>query len=530
MPSRSREQNTLVSDCSFALRQLAVLSDTRAENGEVLGEFIVALASLTQYEPTTKVNYSDFAAASNVKTAKKSKWQFFRYLRFHLGVATRALSSARREETLTIYAIDPNRLDIQPSQSLESALSVHTASDLSVLSAWFHEDNDPKTILAFDPKTAPDYRSISDVISEPAMSPIAIMFLTFLRPTCLLWLPRIYWEGQKILGPSYNTFRKRFVSLLLISVFLLGVTVLARGSGRNLRMLCMTSNSVFLEALRALILAKPTGYVVEIQHGIASPQFDPYFLSYKPALAESGHGKLDIIPLLAPPFCATPTIGKGFALLATPSNTGILRALNRLRKPATSNDQKSSRLDDINFLADAVTGVASPYCRNGVPVVTIYGGTDLGNDFYAGDAFKSEMAIIGKIRQGFSARNMSPLYLYSPHPTNRPISRISFADGGTIAIFKQSQLSYFFADYAFALYSSSIFEAASLGAYSYSPMAPKTGIFHSFMLETINTPKKLTRQGLDASIDEFVAIDPLEASNHAGKIEGRISKFLHGNV
>ena len=148
--------------------------------------------------------------------------------------------------------------------------------------------------IVFDPKTALRYASISDKTDRLVLSPLAMIFIAVLRfwrlsPDLALDLARHLWRE---VGPCYSRLKGRILAVGLLWIFLLGVAALLRPAG-HAKMLCLTANSTFLEALRAAIAGLPSDLcgpqTIEVLHGINSPTFDPYFLSYRQAL---GAGRL----------------------------------------------------------------------------------------------------------------------------------------------------------------------------------------------------------------------------------------------
>jgi hypothetical protein len=507
----------------FTYSQLLALLNQRIENADEFTSLVTDLTDATHGGAKSRIVREN----TNKKNQTSSILGLFSHLLHHLKQARKALRATNQRQPICIVGIDPKRLNLASGNVLNQ-VAAHLSSKVDKLAAWTQPIPDTPTLF-FDPKTTIRYRSISDLTNLPVLSPMAVMFLAFMRPMSLLKWPSTFMCGWRHIGSSYPSVLHRFVSLFFLSLFLIGANILLRRAGEQANMLCLTANSVFLETLRARVLAKPGGKVLEVQHGIASPYFDPYFLSYKEALANGNHGQLDIYPLLAPPFCLPALQGPRFILSDQPSNSGIFKALVGVLSDSGQRPLRPLTNIDIPALTDAVVASTATVCNDGTPILAIFGGTDLTSDFWTCDSFSAEMTIAQSLCDLLRHRGpVQPVYL--PHPTNQKLTKISLPDGTPMPIFEHSQLIFFCADYAFSLWSSTIFEASAMGAHVFSPSGPHRGILHEDMLRLIVTPKVLSKEGLNDCMSDFAARPATESANHKAKISRRIAHFLNGFV
>ena len=280
--------------------------------------------------------------------------------------------------------------------------------------------------------------------------------------------------------------------------------------------------------MRSIILANPKNHVVEIQHGITNPISDPYLKSFGPALERFKGGRFDIHPLLPKPFCQSATDSPRLGFTDQPSNTGIFKALHRLEADGIIPLDQISR--HPSQVVDRIWQHAAPFCSGEKLIFAILGGTGLEDNYYLGNAFPVEMHLVEQARRRFQVQGVDVQYLYLPHPANRPLAQLRFADGQDIEISEQSQISYFFADYALSLYSSAIFEAATFGVRAFAPLPENMGSFHPDMIRQLCIPNQLTSAGLIKALDTFCANATQDNIDHRAKITRRINIALSGAV
>ena len=509
----------------FTFQQLKVLLSQRDDNGAIIERFISNLAIATRKMEARTAEYKIDEHSASIRS-KRRRFGLFSDIYYHWQQARKVMIKTSLDRPVRIFGIDPTRLELVEG-NLQKQIVTHMSKLFPRLNKWSNS-GDTCEVIMFDPKLDFGYRSVSALSDTPIMSPLATIFLTLQSPKSILSWPAAFRCGWTHLGPVYSSASRRIVSVLLLSLFLVGIQILIKRSSGKLALLCLTSNSVFLEALRARILADPCGEVDEIQHGIASPQFDPYFLSYKIALSSGLHGKFWIYPLLASPFCLSPVSSPQFYISDKPSNTGIYRSLIKLMSDTGSRPISQLGTESIPTLTKALKRNFSKLAENGDVIFAIFGGTDLGKNFYFGSAFQSEMSLAQVIYDRLSVKaHVQPVYL--PHPANPPLSNIKFANGTPLQIFKHSQQIYFCADYAFSLYSSTIFEANAFGALSFCSMPSDTGVLHGSMLDELICPKGVSRKELDSAIAQFAEL-PSPSRDLVTKIDERLRRFFEGTV
>lgn len=504
---------------TFTFAQLARLQAMRDQNATSLEGFIDELVQATPqaWTPQVSLGAPEHGPATGPKA---SRWA---HLKRHIRQARQAWRATRGAKTLLIYGVEPNRLDLRVSDDLGTLVQAHLAPDLASTQGWF---DDPTTqTLGFDPKTALSHDGLSSQVTTPCLSPLAVMWIGLTRVWCTnpLNLIRAFRMALKTLGPAYPSLARRVVSLAVLCLFLNGLRHLLHPVPQ-VRFLTLTSNSVFLEALRSMVLAQKGGDVVEIQHGVASPIFDPYLSGFGPAIDTIDRGHFTLHPLLGPPFCLPPEQAPRFHFTDQPSNTGIFKALHRLGPDGTPPLPNLARQKAT--VLERIWQHAAPYCQADRPVFAILGGTDLGDNFYTGRAFGVEMHLVQAARQRFVAAGQDVQFLYLPHPANPPLAALHFEDGEQIEISSRSQISYFFADYALSLYSSSIFEAAYFGAQAFAPLPAGMGFFHADMLRQLHIPDQVTAIGLNQALDRFCATPAPGAADHRAKIAQRLDRVF----
>ena len=519
----------IFNECSFALKQIDVLLKFRSKNDTDLTHFTSTLLKLFQTEKSPSVIATSDQKVFTVEDKPKSFFKSLKAVVYHWRLSCEILKQAKNKKELKIYGIDPIRLQLQNRESIDSILLSHTKSGIFILEKWFSNRTTNSLTIGFDPKLKLNYQSAKKNVRELILSPWALIFMVFHKPVYLLHFPKIYAEAQKLLRSNFKNTKSLIASSLLISVFLLGGMALRSLVRGEVRMLSMTSNSLFLEALRALILSNSGGQVIEIQHGIATPQFDEYFLSYLPILMGNEFGRLDIIPMLPPPFCADAVSHQNFKLTTQPSNTGIFKTLLELDQKAKVVDNSANGMSKIDAAKINILKFAEQFCTDGVPIFAIYGGTDFSNDYYTNEVFKLEMLLVEMFSEAFFKNQQPVKFLYLPHPKNKAISQVVSQSKLSICAVRPTQASYFIADYAFALYSSSIFEAASMGSHAYSPMQETFTFFHKRMLQEINIPSTLSKDGILNSIETFVKLKPKQAHDHRAKVLQRVDNFFKNN-
>lgn len=512
----------------FAFAQLAALQKKRNKNARSLNSLIAelkqALPEITAPDVTTKAmdTQSALARPSPIGRAKLI-WQHFKR---HYAMARRALHEVKQDQDILLYGVEPNRMDLRVSQDLGTLVQAHMAVGLSSVSGWF---DTPAVCLGFYPNKELTHQGLQSNITTPLLSPWAIMVIGVIRlyRTNPVKIIRAFATGLHTLGYAHPSLPGRIVSLVALSLFMNGSLHLFHHT-RRVRFLTLTSNSLFLEVLRSIILANPKNHVVEIQHGISNPIEDPYLRSFGPALDSFKGGRFDIHPLLPKPFCHPATQSPRFKFTDQPSNTGIFKALHRLGADGTAPlDQLSRHSPQV---LDRIWQHAAPYCKDGKPIFAILGGTGLGDNYYLEDAFTVEIYLAEQVRRRFQAQGVHMQYLYLPHPANCPLTQLRFSDGKHIEISERSQISYFFADYALSILSTSVFEATAFGVQTFAPLPENTGLFYPDMVRQLCIPNQITSTALVKALDSFCANARQDNIDHRAKISYRVNIALSAAV
>ena len=514
---------------NFASVQLKSLMKTRSINGSVLRAFVDNLEKITSHPATPNFSRSEIGSnnSSKLNNMQRSRLTSIWH---HVKMARKAIEQVKKGSKVAFYGIDPKRLDVTKTVSLRQSLHAHTAKSCPQTEDWFGPKIGEWCEVVFDPKSALSYKSVSDKTDLAVLSPFAMILIAVLRFWRLAPLRsiRTLFTLWRDLAPQYRPLKSKLAAVLLIWGFLLGAAALLC-SAEKVKILCLTSNSTFLEALRALILGIPGGQAIEVLHGINSPIFDPYFLSYKKVLSNNQRGTFVMVPMLAAPFALPPESSGGVKVAATPSNTGILRALKREIATQTITPRQL-RVSDADNIVDAILLEMKPHCLDGRAMFAILGGTDLDTDYYAGKAFKSEFGLLEMLRSQLAKKSIIPQFVYFQHPTNPPLDRLQFADSTEISLSSQTQLGYFCADYCLGLYSTSIFESAAFGAHVFSPLTQDTEMIYPQMLEAIVVPETPTQQSLDAAVMRFGKLEAPLAADQRTKIKGRVMRYLAGDI
>lgn len=513
---------------AFVFAQLATLQKMRDQNAGCLNSLIAelnqALPKITAPDVTTKAmaEQSALDRPSPISSVKLI-WQ---NLKRHYVMARQALHAVKKDQEILLFGVELNRLDLRVSRDLGTLVQAHMALGLSSVAGWF---DTPAARLGFYPNKELSHAGLQSDITTPLLSPWAIMIIGLMQlyRTNPFTMIRTFATGLRTLGYAYPSLPRRIVSLVALSLFITGALYLFHQT-KGVRFLTLTSNSLFLEVLRSIILANPRNHVVEIQHGISNPISDPYLRSFGPALERIKGGRFDVHPLLPNPFCHAATDSPRFRFTDQPSNTGIFKALHRLGANGTA------PLDHLfhhsSQVVERIWHHAAPFCQDGKLIFAILGGTDLEDDYYLGDAFKVEIALVEQVRRRFQAQGIDVQYLYLPHPANRSLTQLRFADGQNIVISERSQISYFFADYALSLYSSSIFEATAFGVRTFAPLPEHIDLFYPDMIRQLCIPNQLTYTGLVKALDRFCANATTDNIKHRAKIAYRVNLALSAAV
>lgn len=228
-----------------------------------------------------------------------------------------------------------------------------------------------------------------------------------------------------------------------------------------------TSNSVLLEAVRIWALqAKNTGTVLEVMHGVPVPVMNRYFVGLVDA-PRTHRTPLQLVPQI--PL-------RGWALQAPLSDPGYFcnLAINRIFVDALGMRPFSSYQELSAVIETALAGEATS-ARHFV----FFGGTHSSEPFFQSSAYRLELLMLGWIRESIDHAPDQIRLHYLPHPAHGQLQPdvVSVLEALVDDISYRSQHWYFLADYAAGLFSSSVFEAASLGADVFCPVIPTDGIF-----------------------------------------------------
>lgn len=523
-------------DMIYALEQVAVLHATRADSDGNLNALMHKLAAITADMPWKAACNKDAGKAppgqASIRKLKLSDIAHGFIANWR--EASRIGRALRMNGPIEIYGIDTVRLDWVPGRSLRETVRRHTAAGNPVIAEWFAATEPlPERQIILDPYLRLARPTSTGKTSAPAMTPMSMIMLGLRNPLRFPYRSAFpFWQrGWSLLKETYPPRLKRLSALLSLHLYLSGARQVARHSGSPVRLMTMTSNSIFLEAFRALALAQSRSWCVEVQHGLSSPRFDPYFMSYRSRIAERDDSRFDILPLAARPYCSDALISGGFRRWDIASNTGIFSSLNRICP--RWNDPELSEADSKKALEDSLFNVASAFCDSRKPVFAIFGGAGLVGDFYQSEFFATEMRLLGALVTKLNGKGLNVELVYLPHPRvytphHENIRTIENQDigGRHMKVLRSSHLAFFFADYAFSMYSASTFEAAWMGARTFSPMVRDDGMFWPGMFKQIHHPETLTRKDLEAAMDRFC--QPVETTELREKISGRLNRLISG--
>ena len=517
--------NISFSNFAFTIKQMKALMLSRKVNEVTLLNFIDHINNIIKN--TRKPNFEKCKTKIKEKNYHLKKISSIIY---HLKISFETLKLVKKNSKIAFYGIDPNRLDIKKNVDFQDNIFAHTAINSPELKNWFNKKNGDWVEIAFDPKIVFSYKSFSEKFNIPVITPLSVIIITILRfwEINILNAFKILKSLFKNVSPNYPSYKEKLISTLLIWSFLLGLFILFKRA-QKIRMLCLTSNSTFLEILRSFIISTPNGVAIEILHGINTPTFDDYYLSYKKALLKKNKLSFILIPMLADPFKIRSEKKGGFMISKIPSNTGIFKVLKNLIQDYVSITKPLS-LADTSLLTEVIFKKLGSYGQSVNPIFTIYGGTDLENDYYNSKSFNIEFELLEKLRNQLAKTEIFPEFIYFPHPKNEPLKSLRFSDGKNLTILYETQLSYFYADYAFGLYSSAIFESAAFGAKVFSPITPESNLMHQDMLNYITHPKNKSMKSLKESIAIFCKVRKNKTYIHKDKIKSRIESYFLGKI
>lgn len=516
-----RERALFVSACLNALFAMRDANDTAGI------EFVKTLYDELDLnnEPHPKRYGKSIAERKRKRNSLKV---FFGGLRRAFQTARTALNQSGNGHSLLLLGLDPTRLFWPREPNFIENVRSHIHPNLSRVHGWFEdvEQNNNWSFIGFEPKVPITQEDETSHISSEILNPFSIMLIGLFRvhfwsTSFFFSLITCLWQA---LENKSKSFFDRTLFLVGLLLFLMGCDVLLR-KPREIRLVCMTSNSVFLELLRIMVMEQGNSQIVEILHGIPTPPFEVLLTEYGQKVATRSGSLIQIYPLLPPPICEPKKTKPGIEWREEASNTGIMKALNSLLPDLISQELVLTP-GFYSTLAQRVRDNVGEIIQDGRPVFAIIGGRDHDEDYYAGKTFSVEMGLAKILRARLLEEGVDHSLVYLPHPSNSPIQGISLADGDQVTIFESSQLAFFFSDITLSLYSSGMFEASFLGAKCFSPIPDDASLFNSRYMSFITNPQNTSIPSLEEAIKTILSLDLKNELQHTEKIKTRLAKFF----
>ena len=442
--------------------------------------------------------------------------------------ANRMLRTVSGKTSILLVGIDPLRVCWLHRADFLGTVQSHLHPDLDRVHEWLAKPAQDAScaVVGFEPKNA--IRQLEDIrhVANDISNPFSIILAGLLRfpswsPGLIFFITKFFWRELEAQTTSQFSRVKATVALCL---FVMGCDVLLRKAS-EIRMLCLTSNSIFLELLRSMVLERQGGDVIEILHGMPTPSFDEYLIDLGRVSANWRGTPIQLYPLLPAPLCRPKVKLEGICWNDTASNTGMLKALNFICDKELSPKELRS-YEFLERLSQKICFLQRLFLRDGDPVFSIFGGRDHDDDYYAGQTFQVELEVASLVQDALRQRYREPSIIYLPHPSNRPLKHLFLPSGEEIHVFGFSQLAYFVTDFGFSLYSSSMFEASFLGAHCFTPLLDDNSLFDRQLMSHVYNTKNLGHGSLLAAISRFADLEIVGMQDHKQKVTQRMTKMF----
>ena len=167
-------------------------------------------------------------------------------------------------------------------------------------------------------------------------------------------------------------------------------------------------------------------------------------------------------------------------------------------------------------------------CDEKKKVISIFGGTGLGDNFYDSFEYDLEIYIIDILIDKFKSYDQEIEVLYKCHPanTNYNNSRLNILKSRNIKIVEYSIDCFLISDYFYSTVSSSLFEMQWLNGSVISPIVEDDMLYSKEYLDLIFYPKDDKLSSFDKALDEFIKSKIDSQFEGPGRIQERIAMLI----
>ncbi len=429
------------------------------------------------------------------------------------------LYNSTKFQNLKIVGFNHERMFFNKESSMIDNIKGHCNQNIDILKEWFKEDDKNKCqVIFFQAKFSLFLSNNLSSNNHIMINPFTIiLFNIFTFSFKNFFNFKLFRELFHLYNKDHNLY-KSLISPFFITVFIISYLKFIE-KFKKVDLLLLTANSVFIEILRILTVSSKENEIIEIMHGMTSPIFHKYLISFEQELNHYNGGKLIFISMISEPFCPDPIILKKISFLKQHSNLGVYKALNKILS-------ENYNIAKVVNLKNKILGSLPNKIKSSDHICGIIGGYNLEmgfeGDHYNSQLFKLEIMIAEEIKLLFKKNNKKIDFLYFPHPHNEPIKEIKFTDNTKIEVYEDTQIAYFFLDSAISYLSTSMFEASFYGADIITPLPKNDGMFSKKHMEFLFSPINSSEKAFKDTIQEFV--NKCISKNNC--IENKIEKRL----
>jgi hypothetical protein len=502
----------------FFAAQLESFFSTREKNRDLVTPFVVDLSKALQVDGSNHhKKIRAYHLPAYISRLTKAALQ--------LSIVSRLLKVKNfidviRDCDIDCYGVDQSRLWLPEGKLSRSDIDKHLSPSINRLLNNTYEKNKSRITVFLDPS----FQSKAGVSNESK--------LEYLIDGFDLFLVGAFTFKYRLFTSIYQSIKARrryalgLFERVLITLATMGSLYISEKSNRTY-LVCLTSNSLYLEIFRLVIVSRKENQVLEVLHGIPTPSFDSYFNGILKALEGIDGGKFLISSSLPSPF-DFPFLSKDISerSWAPASNSAINADLHRIA-------QEFNEIRKTNFdlsLNDAVASkivesVTNKSSTESSLLVAFFGGTNIDGDFWSSTEFACELAVLKLIdrQAGLLKRNVT--IIYSKHPKNDPMKVEVILKNCKFIEVESARLLYFIADGGVSLYSTALFDAAALGVKVLSLVPHRYELFHPEIASRVRTPADLTQDLISVEIAGLLAIKTDSSVSRIDLARGRLREF-----
>ena len=279
-----------------------------------------------------------------------------------------------------------------------------------------------------------------------------------------------------------------------------------------------------VELLRGYILQnEESEKIVELLHGIIAVPTELWFtrlLSFQDAAREKKHFLIPQVPNL-------PELSMLDNKYFLENNISINVYLNAslYKNKKLHGSYNAYALNQLEYLS------LNPHDK--VLTITIYGGNNIGENFFGSSAFAVELKILDKIIDYFLKKKIDIKIIYVTHPKHKAIpSRVTdIFNQLNVQVLGHSTFTYFITDYCISNISSCLFELNWLGAECFSPMIEADGFYTKNYLKKIHHPNENGKEALENSLQKCLKAGLVRSSqSYIDKFNKRLKMIKGINI